>query len=639
MPEDLPLKPAAHDCVAARTRTKLGTPVYLNPRIQYPDSWPLLKKAIFFSKLQLAEKGREKTTLVQTKSANIDKARRCVPRIESTQPKVSKRESAGNKIRGYYVDLVTFKSTPKRYSSESTKLKRGKKAGKSRKGRSKSKSKRKRTRASSRRAKKGKRKRGGRTRSRRRKVSKATHKKKARALRGRSRRCRSNHEDEETRRTLNPAPPCGHSEDYMLKQKSDVITDCLDSCKDEIRDDPLNIKDICRSLVKSLPGIPADCREENFDEKKSRPEYNIPQRVVYNFQARAADETKDRTPRVKESDEDKTKKQKYLKKENGARDKNSSKNHSRNNRKAVQADQRQSVYRRAKRVDIKKRKLLSNKDPEMRSNGIDLNVCTETEGIISSSAQDTTESERAPKVDVNVTAAHDVKRATSTHTSDEQINTESQETIRPADDYVYALEGESKPDGCSQNRMIEKSNNQHSDATDSATEYTFSVDLSKDNQQDKDGPRKKRNARPPPRRDSRRSAKRFDKPKPRRIHREHMQLMKGERRRFDKLSKVFKKGDMSKRNEMRKEDKIRRLLLLRRKTRGQPTSSRTQTAQILRGRHRRTERTTTSRRAPGGNGNNNMNNNQSEGGVWYRFSGRLFRIGRYLMRQFQLFFW
>ncbi|GFN79508.1 hypothetical protein PoB_000601400 [Plakobranchus ocellatus] len=304
MPKGLPLKLLADDSVAARTRLKLGSPIHKSRPVQYPDSWPLLHKAILFSKLQSSrldlhhENTKSNANDNRKKGIDIDldldivrrpvmkkKATPLVPLTQSCTTRL--RRTIGNKkLRSSLIDFVTFKSKKvKNYSGKLNKRARErtqcKSRRKSRRGKPQNSTRnrksgrkpRKKRKTKTRKKRVTRRKRG--LSSRRRKVSKKQNKKRARRLsKGPKRRNRRGRDDSpERRHQLEPEALLKHTYDSILKQKNTVTTESFDKGNDEIKDDPLNINDICRNLVKSLPGIPADCREENFDEKTTRPEH------------------------------------------------------------------------------------------------------------------------------------------------------------------------------------------------------------------------------------------------------------------------------------------------------------------------------------------------------------------------------
>ncbi|KAK3768633.1 hypothetical protein RRG08_065927 [Elysia crispata] len=652
MPKDLPVKLMTQDYIAARTRSKLGAPIHKCPPIQYPNTWPLLNKAIIYSRLQLSEDEREQRNvslhLRQNKSLQYQKKiRRYGPRIEPGRRRVRQRVCAGRKLRGYFVDLVTFKSIPAKTSTGSKKFK-SRRGNKNNRRRPKSKTKNRKARSISRRAKQSRRKRKSRPNSRRRKVTKAPRRRKARLSRGKKRRRNRNQDDEGTRRTLETAPPCGHLQDYMLKQKSDLNSDWFESGKDEIKEDPLNINDICRSLVKSLPGIPADCREENFDEKKSKPEHTKPQRVVYNFKASEAGgseakrQSEDNTPEEKESDRDTTR---NLTRGNCVRDKKSHAKTNKNKKNSAETKQEQNIIRCAKRIDIKKRKLQSYKIPAEKTPDIDLTDCSTTEEINRCAALGGTKLDPPQEGEVNVTAAHDAKSESSSHNPPE-----SQEKPWPSG---YSVQGlEEKQDGNSQsqgeNQGTDKSETQLTHGTNSATLTKCAINISAERLKGHQQKRHDSGTKHLVGNQGKRKTGRLAEGKPQSMRREYLNYIKEQRcksrlKLFAKKS-VIKRVHRAKRNKtMRDKAQIRRYLTGRRRRQSTTRSRPYGRAHGLRvKRRRRAKRVpSASRRGAGGqdNGNNNMNNNQTETAVWYRVSGRLLRIGRYLLRKFQLLFW
>ena len=677
MPKDLPLKSVTQGPVAARTRLKLGLPLRKSLPVQYPDSWPLLQKAIFYSELQSPKDTDGHSTCAETKkSESVRTPRRphkVMLTVDPRNRRVWRKAGLVAKIPRSFADFVTSKSAKGKHVSACRARPSTRQCEEKKKKNRRRRVKGAKTIGKSRKAKacRPRQKRGSRARSQRKKASKKQRKRKV--VKRRTRRRRRNNrkgEEGETRRMLVQTPPFAHAQDYMVKQRNTLNQEWFDASHDEIKDDPLNINEVCRSLVKNLPGIPADCREENFDEKTTKPERARSRPAVYQFKAdtRSCDEAKSSGPsesnrrRSRNKSEWKSKTTKAagtLSKSQKSRQKRVKRNRlplRSSNRKRIQTE------KCSKRVNYRKTGSEGNKDTKEEIAVDSLTDSSHTNETFKLE-QDQCIPERTRKDrDTPGPAGKDQGRSIPKSAGEDQSILErvGQNQGRPESSGQYESgeipemdttrqEGHLNP---IENENYEKTRSGYYNQTQShlynvgqkesktlisqgiesgVAEPPSAIVLPSHNQ--RHGHREDKFTVTRCKRKS--PSVQLPGPMAHRLRREYMNLVEERvtrgsarfgrtRSRSSKVSTHHHGENTDTRNSCRDRDRHRHLTSRRRRLRRQQQET---AAKVPR------------RCGQGDRSGNNVNNNQTDVGVWGRVHGRLLRIGRYLLRKFQLLLW
>ncbi|XP_059173813.1 NKAP family protein CG6066-like [Physella acuta] len=275
--------------VSSRTRLRTRGPTPRIRPVQYPQQWlgrrrspeDRAVKTFRPNRNMLAPTVRAKEMNAENESDGMSPqqkiARWCPSRADLNskifQQALSKKArikeaTTSKRLKSSLIELVKFKPI-RRKSPEKGSKRRRKKSQKSRP----------RKRASLRKGVKKRvyrRRRSLRTRVRRRRNAQRRRiirrrRKTTRKTRRRRRRNESEESDQQRREVIH-GPADGHAQDQNLTEQKKITVGNLDEGHDEVKEDPLNVYTLWRTLVKGMPGVPADSRDVTTNDKDDKPE-------------------------------------------------------------------------------------------------------------------------------------------------------------------------------------------------------------------------------------------------------------------------------------------------------------------------------------------------------------------------------
>lgn len=254
--------------VAKRTRLKSGAPMRQTVPVQYPLEWAAGHSGVD-KHSRKSKNNPEKHQMDVSEDEDLYKP--STSRAALASVRLSKT-SGRKELKSSEIQLIRVKNssdkTTKSSGSKKTRSKRGtvqrRYTGRRRHVR------RRRHRKIGRRRRPRRRNRKSNRRSRRVKVP--TRRKKP----GPRKVHRKMRVSEVRKPAFKQCPPLGHEEDEILSRHKKKIDRNLDQGHDVVREDPLNVRNLCRYLVKSIQGVPADARtsKDSKDKDKNQEEHS-----------------------------------------------------------------------------------------------------------------------------------------------------------------------------------------------------------------------------------------------------------------------------------------------------------------------------------------------------------------------------